>query len=433
MTLQHKEIKKNDSDSSPKKHYIKEYKEYLDLKYEFRRNTLTLEIEVRKLGQNKYVVLDEALLNSIWIDMQMDGYKCADTLLMKILNSKLTEAYNPLLSYFENLPEYDGETDYIKELSETIKIKDIVIDDVELRKLWEPYLKKWLVGCAATATGLAINHTCLILVGGQGTGKTTWLNALCPKEMQQFLVCSHINPSLTDQNTANYLAEKWFVNIDDQLETIFGKDFNSMKAIITAPFVTNRKTWHKLTKTRPRICSFMGSVNSPKFLTDTENRRYLVFTAEEINYKHKIDMRNVWSQALHLAHDKFTFWFSAEEMKDLNKINDIYRQVPPEEEWLMKMYSPCKPTDPNAAFLMPSEILTQLNTWSGMKLSIRKLSSAMDKLKFGETISKRIDGLGARKVYAVIQRTDSDEQGLQSKLRENFKPKPPEQGRIDIE
>ena len=110
MTLQHKEIKKNDGDSAPKKHYIKEYKEYLDLKYEFRRNTLTLEIEVRKLGQEKYVVLDEALLNSIWIDMQMDGYKCTDSLLMKILNSKLTEAYNPLLSYFENLPDYDLDT-----------------------------------------------------------------------------------------------------------------------------------------------------------------------------------------------------------------------------------------------------------------------------------------------------------------------------------
>lgn len=432
MTLQHKEIKKNDGDAAPKKHYIKEYKEYLDLKYEFRRNTLTLEIEVRKLGQEKYVVLDEALLNSIWIDMQMDGYKCTDSLLMKILNSKLTEAYNPLLSYFENLPDYDGETDYIKELAGTIKVKDIVIDDVDLKELWEPYLKKWLVGCAATATGIGINHTCLILVGGQGTGKTTWLNALCPKEMQQFLVCSHINPSLTDQNTANYLAEKWFVNIDDQLETIFGKDFNSMKAIITAPFVTNRKTWHKLTKTRPRICSFMGSVNSPKFLTDTENRRYLVFTAEEINYKHGLDMRNVWSQALFLAREKFSYWFSAEEMKDLNKINDIYRQVPPEEEWLMKMYSPCEPTDPKAVFLMPSEILAQLNIWSGMKLSIRKLSSAMDKLKFGETISKRIDGLGARKVYPVIQRTDMDEQGLQSELRENFKVKPPEQGTIDI-
>jgi len=38
-----------------------------------------------------------------------------------------------------------------------------------------------------------------------------------------------------------------------------------------------------------------------------------------------------------------------------------------------------------------------------MRLSIKKLSIAMDKLKYGQPISKRIDGRSPRKVFAVIE------------------------------
>lgn len=419
--LEHKEIKKTTEGETPKKkhHSLLEIKDYLDFKYEFRRNELTLEIEVRQVDKPNFVLLDEAFVNSIWIDLQIDGYKCSDATLLKILNSKLTNEYNPLKKYFEDLPQYDGQTDYIAQLANTIQIADISTGNIELKNLWRPYLEKWLVASVATAMGRGVNHLCLILVGGQGKGKTTWLNHLCPQSMKEFLVCSHINPSLTDQNTANFLAEKWFVNIDDQLETIFGKDFNSMKAIITAPFVTNRKTWHKFTKKRSRVCSFMGSVNSHKFLTDTENRRYLVFTTDEINFNHSINIELVWAQALHLLNDGYKYWFSQTEMKELNQFNELYRQVPSEEEWLMKLYEPCEPTNPNAKFLMPSEILSKLNTWSGMKLSIKKLSNAMDSLKYGNPVTKRVSG-SPRKVYAVIERNDFDEDKYQRELKEQF-------------
>jgi predicted P-loop ATPase len=420
--LTHKEIKKNkvDEGKAKKQHTLLEIKSYLDFKYEFRRNELTLEIEVRLINSEHFVLLDEAFVNSIWIDLQIDGYKCSDATLLKILNSKLTREYNPLKNYFETLESYDGVTDYIGQLAETIVIANISVNKIQLKDLWRPYLEKWLVASAATATGKGINHLCLVLVGGQGKGKTTWLNKLCPQSMKEFLICSHINPSLTDQNTANFLAEKWFVNIDDQLETIFGKDFNSMKAIITAPFITNRKTWHRFTRKRQRVCSFMASVNSPKFLTDIENRRYLVFTAEGINFNHTIKIESVWSQALHLLDNGYRYWFTQEDMKQLNQINEIYRQVPPEEEWLMKMYEPCDPNNAQAKFLMPSEILTKLNLWSGMKLSIRKLSAGMENLKYGNPISKRING-SPRKVYSVIERSDLDEENYQNEIKKELK------------
>ncbi len=418
MALEHKEIKKQSEDKNEKKHFIKELKDYLDLRFEFRKNVLTMEVEIRALKSDKFILLEEDMLNSIWIDLQMDGYKCSDGLLLKILNSKLTPSYNPLQRYFDELPPYDG-IDYIKQLADTITIKDIEVDGIHLAELWEEYLKKWLVASASTILGRGVNQTCLILVGGQGAGKTTWLNKLCPKEMKNFLACSHINPSLTDQNTANFLAEKWFLNVDDQLETIFGKDFNSMKAIITAPFITNRKTWHKMTKTRPRICSFMGSVNNPQFLTDIENRRYLVFSTAEIDFKHNVDMNKVWSQAAHLVKEKYQYWFAQEDMKKLNKVNEIYRHIPPEEEWLIKLYEPCQENHPKVSFVMPSEILARINAYSGLRLSIKKLARAMEKLGYGDPVSKRLNNRGPRKVYPVIKCSESDEDRVQAEMKDS--------------
>ncbi len=328
--LEHQDIQKKPS-GKKKKHQILEVKDYLDLKYEFRRNDLTLEVEYRPVEEKRFQVLDEARINSIWIELQVDGFKISDAVLIKILNSHLVKNHHPLKAYFETLLDHDG-VDHIQKLADSVQIDEASVENVHLQQLWKPYLQKWLVGSVATVLGQGTNQLCLILAGGQGIGKTTWLNRLCPKGLEDFLVCSHINPSLTDNNTANYLAEKWFVNIDDQLETIFGKDFNSMKAIITAPFVTNRKTWHRFSRKRDRVCSFMGSVNNTQFLTDNENRRYLVFKVNGIHFDHQVNMTKVWAQAMHLLKQGFPYWFQQEEMRILNVMNNLFRQSSPEED-----------------------------------------------------------------------------------------------------
>ncbi|WP_148639162.1 VapE domain-containing protein [Aquimarina longa] len=253
----------------------------------------------------------------------------------------------------------------------------------------------------------------------QTKGKTTWLNKLCPKEMRDYLSSGHITPSMTDKNTINLLAEKWFVNIDDQLQSIFKKDFNSLKSIITVPFVSNRKAWAKISKTRARVCSFMGSVDTAEFLTDNQNRRYLVFATDTVNYKHKIPMQKVWAQALHLFKNNHSYWFSDSEITTLNKMNEYFRSASMEEEWLSKMFEICKESDPKANFLMASEIQAHLNAHSGLRFNNRRLLQALEKLH-GRPFPKRVQGKSPRKVYAVKYLLEEQDGGIQRELKRSF-------------
>ncbi len=431
MALEYKEIEgtddqyKNSDDSysiedqsaeqkpkSRRTNYITDIQDYLQENYQMRFNTLTLTLEFKKTKDKKFKTLDDRVLNTIWIDLQMEGLKCSDKTLDKILRSEYTKSYHPLQSYFEALPEHDG-TDYIGMLADTIEITDLQAGDLKLTELWRTYLEKWLVASVATCIGKGINQTCLILVGGQGSGKTTWLNKLCPSGMEDFAVSGHINPSMTDNHTVNLLAEKWLVNIDDQLENIFFKDFNSLKAIITTPFVTNRKAFARLTKTRTRVCSFMGSVNNPQFLTDTSNRRYLVFSTEKINFKHTIPIDKVWAQASHLLNNKFSYWLTDPEIEQLNKMNEHFQTATIEQEWLSKVFEPCEHDSKKGMYLMSSEILSMLSAYSGLKLNQKKLSQAFEKLGYGKPIAKRLSDKGVRRVYYVRKITDEQENRFQ--------------------
>lgn len=398
-------------DQERKKHPARVISDYLQKKYDPRFNEMTHELEI--LFQGRRTSLEDRILFKIVFDLDMEGYTykkrdVSANLVIQLIHALASQSYHPLHDYFEQL-EWDGK-DHIQALADTVTISDLEKNGVYLRDLWLPFLKKWLVAAVAQATrDKASNHTCLILSGGQGKGKTTWLNKLCPRELKEYLVCSHISPSLTDSTTANYLAEKFIINIDDQLEVIFGKDYNSMKALITAPAVNNRKAYARLAPRRPRTASFVGSVNSPQFLTDTQNRRYLVFEIEDINYQTDVDINQVYAQAKHLLENGFSYWLNQEEIAQLNEINTLFRIQSTEEELLRKYYRPATSTDSkdDVKYLMQTEIMQKLEHNTNIRLRSRRLTDALKMLDFERT-AKRINGT-PRYCYTCIELDISNE------------------------
>src|SRR5690606_12345663 len=111
-----------------------------------------------------------------------------------------------------------------------------------------------------------------------------------------------------EKDTMNLLAEKFIINIDDQLD-IMG-DLRKLKSMFTMEKVVNRKAYAKFSPSRPRIASFVASVNSTEFLTDDENRRYLVFSIKDINLPaiKEIDRKQLFAQVVYLLNRGFRYW-----------------------------------------------------------------------------------------------------------------------------
>jgi predicted P-loop ATPase len=359
--------------------------EYLEARFEFKINILTDKTIFRELGEPEFRDFNDRAFKTLLKQMKRAKLKVNRETLDMLTDGEDVEVFNPIIDYFENLPPAGG--GHIDKLAGTVTLAN-----PEFVQHWKALFRRWILAAAACVMGRKINDVCLVLASGQGTGKTTWLNALVPPALTPYRVIGHITPSLTDNNTANYLAEKLLINIDDQLDGILRKDFEGLKSIISAPDVTNRKAYAREAVQRKRIASFCASVNSMNFLTDVENRRYLVFEIKEIEWNHKVDINAVWVEAFHLIKQGAQYWFDKKDLEAMYEMNKVFAEVTTEQEMLSLTYLP----DDAGAFVLPSEVLKVLNRrMDGLKLNDRKLARAFERLGFTK-IAKKINGNSQR-------------------------------------
>ena len=363
---------------------------WLKAAYDFRYNLIKQKPEYRKLPANNapYLPLDKYTLLSMKRELDAAGYPISKDGLMDILCSSFSGAVNPVKQYFKDLFPWDEETDHIQELCNTVKCKNP--DD------WNNYLKKWLIAVVANVfiDERCANHTMLVLTGGQGKFKTTWIETLCPKSLMSYLYTGKLN--LESKDCLTLLAEYFIINIDDQLKQLHKKDENELKNLITINSVKYRRPYDPIITEYPHLASFAGSVNGNEFLNDpTGSRRFLPFEVESIDIKaaQKIDIDLVWSQAYKLFTDKVRYWFIDEEIDKLNARNSEFAMISQEEEFLQHYFSIKAPEGVNAGlkFYPTSIILSKLETQSRIKLSAKKLGEALNKLGYKKK-QKTVEG-----------------------------------------
>jgi predicted P-loop ATPase len=150
-----------------------------------------------------------------------------------------------------------------------------------------------------------------------------------------------------------------YINMDE-LENMNRLEIGAFKEIITKSNIRMRRAYGHYTETFSRRASFMGSVNSSQFLTDsTGSRRFLCFETLSIDYQNKIDLRMVYAQALDLFKKGFRFYFNKEEIQTITEYNEQFNSNTAEEELLVTYFEKI-PVSQAITHLTASQILNHI-------------------------------------------------------------------------
>lgn len=146
--------------------------------------------------------------------------------------------------------------------------------------------KKWIVGAlhnwTAEYNSKIVCPLTLVLSGQkQGTGKTSFLRNILPKELQQYFVESKLNGS---DNSITLICQNLMVS-DDEFGGKAFKDVKEYKSLSDSNIITARLAYRRNYQNYKRRAILCGTTNEIDILKDvTGNRRILPIAVEKTDY-----------------------------------------------------------------------------------------------------------------------------------------------------
>lgn len=183
-----------------------------------------------------------------------------------------------------------------------------------------------------------VNNVILVLIGEQGSYKTTWFSYLLPPPLRCYFY-TKTNANRMGRDDLLTLAQYGLVCCEE-LDTMRPSELNQLKAAVTMTTVDERAAYAHFHEHRPHIASFCGTGNNKQFLSDpTGNRRWLPFEVEAIRSPrdHPLDYDGIYRQAYRLYKSGYQYWFSQDEIKRLAEHNRQF-ETPRLEQELVDTY-----------------------------------------------------------------------------------------------
>ena len=404
---------------------VEEIKSFLDGHISLRFNEITSRVEYEIPADNtdahRFMPVNDRIVNSLWSQMStITRVNIQD--MYRVIESDYVPVFNPFKEYLNSLcksvgvqdkKQSVGEKDYIRELAQTVRVKG----GEQEQKLWHLYLKKWLVGMVASwISEDVVNNVILVLIGEQGAYKTTWFNYLLPPPLKQYFY-TKTNANRMSKDDILTLAQYALVCCEE-LDTMRPAELNQLKAAVTMPSIDERAAYAHYHEHRKHIASFCGTGNNTQFLSDpTGNRRWLPFEVASIlsPREHPFHYEGIYAQALSLYTSGFQYWFTKEEIQELNRHNKQF-ETPHLEHELVDLYFR-RPIDSELGeFISVARALQMICNGISQKLSAVNVGRAFSDLGF-----KRVRTNSSRG-FIVVCRTPEEIKAYQHRLLMDAEP-----------
>ena len=348
-----------------------------------------------------YIDLDDREVNTLWEKLYAEK-PLNKKYLQDIIESNYVAKYHPFRYYLEHLPpwkEKDG--DAIMGLSLTVNVKGGSDEQI----LFYQCLKKWLVGMVASwVNPKVVNHEMLVLIGEQGSYKTTWFSHLLPPQLREYFY-TKTNSGMVSKDDLITLS-KYGLMCWEELDSMQPKELNKLKAAMTMPSINEREPYARYHENRPHLASFCGTGNNVQFLSDTTGtRRWLPFEVDSIEspLTSPFDYDAIYAQAYTLYQQGFQYWFSPDEIRRMARHNEAYEISQSANELIDENFR--KPVGVEGGdYVSASAILRMSGGVTMRELSAAEIGRALTAMGFEH---KLLHGI---RRYRVVSLTEAEKQ-----------------------
>jgi len=362
-------------------------KMFLNKSYKLRRNVVSRNIELNDVN------MDDAMLNSMFIQCKTHIPKASKDLVTAIIFSDFIQDYNPFAEiiehYNKNYPKQA--TGHIDAIIKTIET-DTPNADI--------FIKKWIVALIAS---INYKHSPLMLVlcGGQNTGKTEWFRRLLPTCLLKYYAESKLDAGKDDE----ILMTKKLIIVDDEMGGKSKAEEKILKRMTSAQVFSVRSPYGRVSEDLQRLAMLGGTSNPLEILNDpTGNRRILPVKVLSIDHKayNSVNKDLLFFEAWLEYENGYDYNLSNEQIALLKDSSVDFKTSSTEEELLLRYFGlPSEHPQMPEYEMTNSEILSHIQNQSNIKMSQTKLGIILKQIGFDQKHIKIANT--TKRVYLVTK------------------------------